>query len=150
MKIIKGFLSVLLSIGLFAFGTVQGDKVPQKVKEAFQKKFPTVSSVDWEKESENEWEAEFKMNKIEYSANFLKNGTWVETEHELPKKDIPKYIYNSLMTEFPGYEIEEVEISETIDGSFYEFEIERKNLTMEVVIDKNAKIVKKTKVDEKD
>jgi len=150
MKIMKGFFSVLLSIGLFSFSACLGDKAPQKVKEAFQKKFPTVSSVEWEKESETEWEAEFKMDKIKYSANFSENGTWIETEHEVRKKDIPKNVYNSLMIEFPGYEIEGVEISETKDGSFYEFEIERKKKTMEVVIDKNAKIIKKTKVDERD
>ncbi|WP_026838165.1 PepSY-like domain-containing protein [Gillisia sp. JM1] len=148
MKIIKAFLSVLLSIGLFAFGTVQGDIVPKKVKEAFQKKFPTAYSVDWEKESETEWEAEFRMNKVEYSANFLEDGTWKETEHELSEKDIPKNIYNSLMTEFPGYEIEEAEISETEAGTFYEFEIEKGKSVMEVFMTMEGKITKKDVVDE--
>ncbi len=32
----------------------------------------------------------------------------------------------------------------------YKFEIERNSLTLEVVIDKNAKIVKKLRVDDKD
>ncbi len=150
MKIIKGFLGVLLSVGLFAFGTLTGEKVPQKVKDAFQKKFPSVSSVDWEKESATEWEAEFKMNKTKYSANFLEDGTWKETEHEIHEKDIPQNIKNALMTEFPDYEIEEAEISETQEEVFYEFEIEKGKLEMEVVIDKNAKIIKKMEVDEKD
>lgn len=150
MKIIKVFLSVLLSVGLFAFGTVQGDKVPQKVKEAFQKKFPTVSSVDWEKESDNEWEAEFKMNKIKYSSNFLEDGTWKETEHEISKKDIPQNIKNALMTEFPGYEIEEAEIFETKAGTFYEFEIEKGKSELEVVLTMDGKIIKKEIADEEE
>ena len=105
MKIMIGFFSVLLSIGLFSFSAALGDKAPKKLTEAFQKKFPTVSSEEWEKESETEWGAEFKTDRIKYSANFSENGTWIETEHEVRKKDIPKSVYNSLMTEFPGYEI---------------------------------------------
>ena len=150
MKIIKGIFTVLLSTGLFAFGTINGEKVPQKVKDAFQKKFPTALSIDWEKESETEWEAEFKMNKIKYSANFLEDGTWKETEHEISKKEIPQKISEILIAEFPGYEIEEAEISETKDGVFYEFEIEKKKIEMEVVIDENGKIIKRTEVNEKD
>jgi uncharacterized membrane protein YkoI len=142
VKIIAtAILLVGLSGGLIAFGLKT--EVPQKVKDAFTQKFPTAKAIKWDKESDSEWEAEFKMNGVEYSANFLADGTWKETEHELAKKEIPAAIYASLMKEFPLYKVEEAEISETKDGSVYEFAIEKGKTEMEVVVDMNGKIVKK-------
>lgn len=141
MKSLKIILGAFLICTLVAF-TSGGDKAPQKVKQAFAKKFPTAKKVKWEKENASEWEAEFKMNKVEYSANFLEDGTWKETEHEIEEKAIPKNVKAALMTAFPGYEIEEAEISETKDGMVYEFEIEKGELEMEVAINSSGKVVK--------
>ncbi|WP_245891911.1 PepSY-like domain-containing protein [Polaribacter glomeratus] len=140
MKTIKIVLSTLLACSLFAF--TSGDKAPLKVTQAFSKKFPTVKKVKWDKESATQWEAEFKMNKVEYSANFLEDGTWQETEHEISKKDIPATIKTALMAAFPGYEIEEAEISETPKELLYEFMIEKGEIEMEVAINANGTIVK--------
>jgi hypothetical protein len=142
MKIITGLLGLVLTAGLFAFNVGGGEKVPQKVKDAFTKKFPTAKKVDWDKESETEWEAEFKMNKVEYSANFLEDGTWQETEHEIEKKDVPQNVQLALTKAFPDFDIEEVEVSETIKGMVYEFDIEKGETEMEVAIDPSGKIVK--------
>ena len=141
MKTLKIIMSAFIVIILFAF-TSGEDKAPQKVKDAFAKKFPTVKKVKWEKENEKEWEAEFKMNRIEYSANFLSDCTWQETEHEIKEKEVPKNIMKALENAFPGYEIEESEISETGKGMVYEFDIEKGETEMEVAIDTNGKIVK--------
>ena len=141
MKSLKVILGAFLICTIFAFSSGV-DKVPQKVKEAFTKKFPTVKKVKWEKETATEWEAEFKMNKVEYSANFLEDGSWRETEHEIKEKDIPKNVKSTLTTTFPDYEMEEAEISETQNGIVYEFEIENGETEMEVTIDPNDKFVK--------
>lgn len=140
MKTLKIVLSTLLVGALFAF--TSADKAPLKVTQAFSKKFPTVKKVKWDKESATEWEAEFKINKVAYSANFLEDGTWQETEHEINKKDIPATIKSALMVAFPGYEIEEAEISETPNEMLYEFMIEKGKIEMEVVINTKGKIVK--------
>lgn len=140
MKSLKLVLGTFLACTIFAF--TSGDKAPQKVKEAFAKKFPMAKKVKWDKESATEWEAEFKMNKVDYSANFLEDGTWQETEHEIEVKAIPKNLKVTLMTAFPGYEIEEVEISETPNEFLYEFMIEKGEIEMEVAINTNGKVVK--------
>ncbi|MCJ7466047.1 MAG: PepSY-like domain-containing protein [Maribacter sp.] len=145
MKNVKIITTTLLLIavsgGLIAFGLKS--EVPQKVMDAFTQKFPKAKSIQWDKESDTEWEAEFKMNGVEYSANFLEDGTWKETEHELAKKEIPADIYASLMKEFPLYKVEEAEISETEEGPVYEFAIEKGKTKMEVVVDMKGAIVKK-------
>jgi len=91
---------ICASVTLIAFTPETKDKIPHVVKDAFAKKFPTAKKVDWEKENEKEWEAEFKFNKVEYSANFLEDGTWKETEHEIDEKEVPQNIILSLKSNF--------------------------------------------------
>lgn len=142
MKTMKVLLTVLLTSVLFSFSTA-GEKVPQKVKDAFAKKFPTAKSVKWDRESTNEWEAEFKMNKVEYSANFSDDGTWKETEHEIAEKDLPAGVKKALSDGFPGFKTEEMEVSETASGRVYEFALEKGDTEMEVAIDTSGKVTKK-------
>ncbi|WP_410004971.1 PepSY-like domain-containing protein [Aequorivita nionensis] len=141
MKTIKVIVAVLISSVMFSFCSA-GEKVPQKVKDAFAKKFPTAKSVKWDKESANEWEAEFKMNKMEYSANFSEDGIWKETEHEISENDLPESVKKALADGFPSFKTEEMEISETTSGTVYEFEIEKDETDMEVAIDASGKITK--------
>ena len=149
-KIILGLSLLFLATTAIACANVNKEKVPKAVKEAFAKKFPSAKKVHWDKESDKEWEAEFKMDKMEYSANFMEDGTWKETEHEIDKNNIPQTVMNTLNTSFAGYEIEESEISETNKGAVYEFEIEKDETEMEVAIDSNGKVVKKQSSDEED
>ena len=118
-------------------------EVPEKVKAAFSQKFPEAKKIKWDKEDENEWEAEFKMNGNEYSANFSSNGTWTETEYEIKKSEIPPEVQSTLRSEFAGYDIEEAEVSETRDGKVFEIQIEKDEMDMEVTIAPNGSIVKK-------
>lgn len=141
MKSLKFILAAFLVTTMFAF-TSKDDKAPQKVKESFNKKFPKAKKVKWDKESDTEWEAEFKMNRTEYSANFLSDGTWQETEHEIKVKEVPQNIMSSFKKAFPDYQIEEAEISETTKGLVYEFAIEKGETEMEIAITTNGKIVK--------
>jgi hypothetical protein len=76
-------------------------------------------------EDEKEWEAEFKLEGKEYSANFLTNGTWKETEYEIKKSDIPEAIKQTLAQDFDGYNMEEAELSETAEGKHYEVAVEK-------------------------
>lgn len=146
-KVIIGLpLAALLGLTLFAF--TSNRSVPLRVKAAFVKKFPHVKKVKWDKESDAEWEAEFKMDGMEYSANFLEDGTWKETEHEIKIKDIPDTVKATLNSEFAGYEIEEAEISETVDGLTYEFEIEKGEEELEVAIDAQGKVTYKIAMEE--
>ena len=89
MKTLIASISIaFISAGIVSFTTPQTKAIPEIVKTAFTKKFPSVKKVDWEKESDSEWEAVFKMNRIEYSANFTTDGKWLETEHEISKNRI--------------------------------------------------------------
>ncbi|MCB0855151.1 MAG: PepSY-like domain-containing protein [Bacteroidetes bacterium] len=130
--------------------TSENQHVPEKVKTAFSQKFPKAKKVKWEKENESEWEAEFKMDGKEYSANFSLNGDWMETEYEIKESAIPANIKTILDNNFSNYEIEEAEMAETSSGNSYEFEIEQGEEVFEVVIDAQGNVSQKKKEDDDD
>ena len=113
------------------------------MKKAFAQKFPTAKAVKWDKESDTEWEAEFKLNGVEYSANFTTDGILKETEHEIETSMIPMMVKQTLDKEFASYKIEEAFLSETQEGQFYEFDLKKGKDEMEVVISPDGKDVKK-------
>jgi hypothetical protein len=82
-------------------------KVPDAVKTAFNNKFPTASSVKWEKESKTELEANFKMNNTDVSANFSLDGSWVETETTIPASELPAPVTNAVNTKYQEQFMEE-------------------------------------------
>ena len=144
MKQLSLTLTVLLGSIMISCG--QGG-APESVKKAFEAKFQGAESVKWDKESDTEWEAEFKMSGKEYSANFGTDGSWKETEYEIEESELPSTVTNTLGTEFTGYKVEAVEITKTPNYDAYEMEIKKGDSEMEVVIDGNGKVLKK-KVEE--
>ncbi len=143
LKVIGALLfTMVISVSIYAFDI--SDKVPQKVQDAFILKFPEVSVVEWEKESEMEWEAEFDIKGVEYSANFLSDGTWVETEHEIRKRDIPKNIKTVLKSKFLKHRIKKAEMAETHEGTVYEVKLRKGKQNLEVVLDINGVLLKQS------
>jgi len=143
MKRILFITALSLTIGVQGFA--QGnkhEKAPEKIVTAFNKKFPNATKVKWEREHENEWEAEFKMDGQSYAASFDANGMWQETEREIKKSEIPTEIMAILDQNFSDYDIDEAEVVETAKGKGYEFEIEVNDEEFEVAIDANGNLTK--------
>lgn len=138
------FLAILLFAIVFS-SCGQKKEVPQNVKSAFEKKFTNASSVKWDQEKTGEWEAEFKMNGKEYSANFDEQGKWLETEYEIKETQIPAAVKNTISKDFAGYKLKESEISETAKGKAYEFELVKDKEKVEVAIAEDGKIIKQEK-----
>jgi len=148
MKTVKLIVIAFMAISINA--CAQKVNVTEKVKTAFEQKFPNAQKIKWSKENETEWEAEFRFKGEEYSANFTSDGVWKETEHEIETSAIPVNVKQTLDAEFAGYKIEEAEISETAEGSVYEFAIEKKEQKMEVAISPDGMVKKKEVKKEED
>ena len=149
MKNLFLVIAVTAILSLNACGQTSKD-VPANIKTAFSQKFPDATNVKWDNENEKEWEAEFKMDGKEYSANFDINATWMETEYEISETEIPATVKTTIEKEFAGYKIEKSEISETADGKVYEFELIKDKVETEVAIDMNGKAVNKEQIEEED
>lgn len=148
MKKLKGLL--LGSVIVLSQVACAQTNTPTEVLTAFSQKFPTAQKVKWDKESATEWEAEFKLDGKEYSANFTSQGLWKETENEIKKSEIPAEVQATLNKEFADFKIEEAEISETVEGKVYEFMLEKKEISLEVAISPTGKVVKKEVITEED
>ena len=147
----KNLFFIIAIAAIFSLNscTQVGKEVPAKVKTAFSERFPDAKKIKWDKEDDNEWEAEFKMKGKEYSANFNSDGTWTETEYEIEISEIPSLVKVSLDKEFAGYDIEEVEAKLNPDGEFYEFELKNEDSEIEAVISMDGTVIKKKMEDEK-
>ena len=102
---------ILFSISLFTLSCSNAQKpskeaVPQNVKDAFALRYPTVKIKEWERE-EDGFEAEFKMNKIEMSANFSSYGVFQEVEQEIKVTELPKAVVEYCTKTYAGYKMSE-------------------------------------------
>lgn len=141
----KRTMLITLSAAMLATAACgqKSETAPEAVKAAFKQKFPDVKEAKWEKEHDNEWEADFKMGGKKYSASFKNDGTWIETEHEIGVADVPEAVKNTLDSEFDGYKVEESEMAETPSETVYEFELEKGKSEIEVAIGADGKVLKK-------
>ncbi|MBI1286264.1 MAG: hypothetical protein GC178_01685 [Flavobacteriales bacterium] len=137
-------LSVLVLASACGHSEKEAENTPKEVETAFNQKFPDAQKVKWEKENANEWEAEFELNGKEYSANFLKDGTWKETEYEISLAEVPEDVMHTIDTQFPDHEVQETELSERALGNVYAFELENADEKVEVEITADGSSMKKT------
>lgn len=118
-----------LAFSLAATFTIQAENSkgnpPQAVRTAFAQKFPGITDVDWNREKNGDWEAEFEQNDTEMSANFSAAGQWLETETEINAADLPASVRAALQ----GKKIKEAARILRADGStIYEAEVRGKDL----------------------
>jgi Putative beta-lactamase-inhibitor-like, PepSY-like len=119
-------------------------KVPAAVAQTFAKQFPAAKRVKWEMESANEFEANFKLAKVKYSAKLDQSGALLETETAIKKSDLPTAVLQALKTQFVGYTVEEIEKITYPDSTIaYEMEVEKGEEEYELLMDSSGKVLKK-------
>lgn len=126
----KPFLFCLSLIALFTScelnkEIVKAGMIPTEVRKAFFAAHPNVKKVEWEIEDDGTYEAEFKMDGEEVSANYSATGELLETEVEIKKKALPAAVLAAIAAQFPDHEIEEAARITYPDGRVvYEAELE--------------------------
>ena len=133
MKNIFAVLVAAIVISMSA--NCQGIKVPAAVKNAFSAKYSNATHVTWGKENAKEYEAEFKLNNTNVSANFGLTGNWVETETVIPITDLPAVVTDAIKKKYPGAVITMAEKLEMPGGKLlYEaaFKVNGKKKSLEL------------------
>jgi hypothetical protein len=138
MKKIIFILSIVMISSCSFAGTT-----PEAVLNAFKQKFPAATNVNWGKESATEYEAEFKINGTKKSANFSVDGTWLETETEIPSTQLPVTITDAIKKQYPNWKIigaDKIESSKK--GIMYEADIKSGLKKKEVVLNSDGTFAK--------
>lgn len=133
---------LMFSLSLFA----QDMSVPKVVKESFTKQYPKIVDVKWDKEGDEEYEAEFTNNGIKTSVVIDEDGEIEETEIALNLDDLSLDILNYVKENYSSYEITEAAKITDEDGNvFYEAEISKGDSKTDLLFDSNGNPVKKQK-----
>lgn len=120
-----------------------GDKdVPAEVQSNFEKKYPGENDPDWEKDKNGNFESTFKIDGKHYRADFKPDGSWVETESSIDKKDLPEAIMKVLKSKFDDFDIVEIEeVQHHSKGFFYDVEIKKDGEKQDVEFSKTGAII---------
>jgi hypothetical protein len=112
---------------------------PDAVSRAFKQKFTSATNIKWGKESNQEWEANFKNNGINGSANFSIAGDWLETETEIPISKLPETVISAINQAHEGCKIVGASIIERVNSDIlYEADIRTGLKTMEALYKSNG------------
>ena len=66
----------------------QNINVTKEALQSFKNKFPDATEAKWDREGKDEFEVSFILNGNKGSANFSKNGAWIESETTVLEKDL--------------------------------------------------------------
>ena len=125
------FLIVLLFSSSFT-KSIAATKVPELVISSFNQKFPAATNVTWDKESEHEYEAEFKWKGFDYSAIFSDKGVWIETETPCSFSALPIKVKTSFNIAHKNKKPKSISKIETFtQGFIYEIEVQKGLKTIE-------------------
>jgi uncharacterized membrane protein YkoI len=144
---------IVLSMHNASAQKLKETEVPKAVLTSFQTHFKGAKADEWEKEKSGEYEAEFKMNKIEMSANFSTDGTLQETEQEIAPSALPKAITDYITKNYAGSKIQEAAKIIHASGKItYEAELKKDKQEMELLFDETGHFIREvveTSVEEK-
>lgn len=141
--IYTGVFALSISVMSCQENKEEEETVPEVVKTAFQKKYPGENDPDWEKDDHGYWESHFKKDGEKYRADFNADGTWVETENDVKKKELPEVILEIIERDYSEYEITEVEhVESATKGEFFDVEFKQKGKNKDVMFKPDGTIIK--------
>lgn len=136
-------LVAAMAISAVGFAQTKDKKeVPKVVKEAFQKEYPNTK-VKWDVEKDG-FEAEFKMNGKEASADYDKAGHKLATEIEISKTEFPAKALTYIATTYPNKKIKETaKITDNKNVITYEAEVKIDGKDSDLIFDASGNFLKR-------
>ena len=114
--------------------------VPKVVSEAFAKEYPNTK-VEWDIEDDG-FEAEFKLNGKDASADYDKNGNKLAIEIEVNESELPTSVLTYIKTNYPNQKIKEsAKITDSTNVVTYEAEIKIDGKKSDLIFDTNGKLI---------
>ena len=127
---------ILIAVMLVSFATIsqnlKEEYVPVEVKNAFQRTFPNMKKVIWEKEEKN-YVARYQLNKITHFALLNKVGEIVETKVEINIAALPKEALLYIRENFKNAKIiEALKITTRTGTTLYKVHLKSKKILFDI------------------
>ena len=104
-------------------------------------RYPGATVADVETEENNTLEVLINDNGTYREVYFDNTGTWLQTTTDIPLNSVPATVINALSTsQYADYEIDDVEMLEIAEGSFYLFELEKNDTEIDVKISPEGEV----------
>ena len=138
------YFALIVTASLFSLGScsqdIPADKVPSVVLNTVQAKFGTAGKIEWEKKN-NLYEAEFKLDSIEYAVFIDPAGKLVMFKRDIKENELPAVVSTIISTEYSGYKIDDAEKVEIGGIIYYQVELEGKGKRdLELVFSADGKL----------
>ena len=143
---IQGTFRLVLILGLAMMtescAYSQDDQQLQKAQDAFSEKYPEAKDVEWERDSNGNYEAQFELESTKLRADFDKSGNWIETEQSIEFDDLPKNIQQLVEAKYKKEGIVEIEkVNHHQKGNFYDVEFKAPGKNKDVEISEAGEII---------
>lgn len=120
--------SLALLWGLACAQKLSSTEVPGAIRTSFAAKFTNATQVKWEKEGAR-YEAEFRQGSRKLDAVYSSNGTFVQTEEDLPASSLPPAAVKYIREHYKNTRISEASRITKADGTVeYEASVGKKDL----------------------
>ncbi len=141
MKKLSIALSLMLLATISYAQKIKKENVPPSVMTAFEKAYPSVTKVKWDKEG-SKYEASFEMKETDYSVLMDANGMIEETEIGIAISELPTSVVDYTKANYAGKKMKEAaKLTDAKGIVTYEVEIRG----MDLIFDNSGKFIKAVK-----
>lgn len=141
----KKIFMLLMACGFSAVAFGQGHPT-QAVNSTFSQQFPKASEVSWTV-SDNMYEASFQLDGKAMTADYRKNGMWLQKAWPVQKSDMPKVIREEMNDPYAAYTIQSIQEMEKWDGQyFYQISAVKEGKTYQLLFEKTGNLVSTQKI----
>lgn len=141
MKTLKITALAIFATAMMNAQDLKMSDVPSNLMTNFQNTYKTATDVEWEMDGMH-YNVEFEISRMDHEIWYAKDGTIVRSEAEIRKKDLPTTIASAIKSNYAGYKIDSIEVTEMDQVKTYEVELE-KGWTKEikVIFDSEGKVL---------
>lgn len=114
--------------------------IPQAISDAINEMYPGATVLEFDQEK-NGFEVDILHNNIYKDVYFNTENQWVSTEWDITKDQVPAIVMNALQaSEYKNYKIDDIDLIEKPEGTFYVFDLEQGDNDVEVTFDSEGNI----------
>lgn len=122
---------------------INPNDVPAAVNESLLSSFPDAADIDWEKKGED-FEADFEINKTDYSALFNTSGNLLKHRQDIPESELPDAVRAAINADYAAYRLDEIEKLEEGQTTLYQVELDNNTKDEKLVYSADGQQVQQT------